>query len=156
MSVVRATQQQEAADQEWAAAFAAHEQVEPELIPFAERLRNTSAAASHRAEALEYALRAGITELMPDPIRRHPPRELSPGAKRPGPERSWIEFDEAIMALQDAEQGTSVADLARSLRDFASITKFLADTVDEIADERRAHAAPAPAEQPADRRAIGA
>jgi hypothetical protein len=156
MSIVRATQQQEAADQEWAAAFAAHEQVEPELIPFAERLRNTSVAASHRAEALEYALRAGITELMPDPIRRHPPRELSPGANRPGPERSWIEFDEAIMALQDAEQGTNVADLARSLRDFASITKFLADTVDEIAEERRRNAASATTEHPADRRAIGA
>ena len=156
MNIVRATQQQEAADQEWAAAFAAHEQVEPELIPFAGRLRNTSVAASHRADALEYALRAGITELMPDPIRRHPPRELSPGANRPGPDRSWSEFDDATLALQDAEQGTSVADLARSLRDFASITKFLADAVDEIAAERHSSARSTTAGDPADRRAIGA
>jgi hypothetical protein len=49
-----------------------------------------------------------------------------------------------------------VADLARSLRDFASITKFLADTIDEIAEERRANATPVTAEHTVDRRAIGA
>jgi hypothetical protein len=85
MNIVRATQQQKAADQEWAAAFAAHEQVEPELIPFAGRLRNTSMAASHRAEALEYAPRAGITELMPDPMRRHPPTRALTRCQPPRP-----------------------------------------------------------------------
>lgn len=154
MSVSKAQQQQEAADIEWAEAFAAHERAMPDLVPFADRLQATATAASHRAEALEYAMRAGIVELIPDPVRRHPPRELDQRASRPGPSRSWDEFDEAITALQDAEQGTSVEDLAHALRNFASITKFLADAVHEMAEEEARRIAPA-GEQPAQRRAVG-
>jgi hypothetical protein len=156
VSVVKAQQQQEAADIEWADAFAAHERAMPDLVPFADRLQATATAASHRAEALEYAMRAGITELMPDPVRRHPPRELDHRASRPGPERSWREFDEAITALQDAEQGSSVETLAHSLRNFASITKFLADAVLELAEEEEARrSAPAGEQSAQQRRAVG-
>jgi hypothetical protein len=156
VSVSKAQQQQEAADIEWAEAFAAHERAMPDLVPFAERLQATATAASHRAEALEYAMRAGIVELIPDPVRRHPPRELDHRASRPGPDRSWVEFDDAISALQDAEQGSSVEALAHALRNFASITKFLADAVLEMAEEEEARRSAAAGERQAEqRRAVG-
>ena len=83
MSRATAIERVREAQTDWDKAIRAHEQVMPELGPFAARLRETSHAAAKQAAAFEYAAEAGLRALAKDTVVRHPPRELSPEREPP-------------------------------------------------------------------------
>jgi hypothetical protein len=121
------------AQTDWDEAIRAHEQVMPELDPFAARLRATSRAAARQAAAFEYAAEAGLGALEKDTVVRHPPHELSPAAMRPGDPQTWEQFDDAVCQWQDAWRSGSTITVAQALRRLATLTEMLADEVDQLA-----------------------
>ncbi len=132
MSRATAVERVREAQTDWDKAIRAHEQAMPELLPFAARLRETSVAAAKQAAAFEYAVEAGLSALAKDPVVRHPPRELSPDANRPGNPQTWEQFDDAVRQWQDAWQSGSTTTVARALRRLATLTEMLGDQTDEL------------------------
>jgi hypothetical protein len=120
------------AQNDWDAAIRAHEEVMPELAPFAERLRATSQASAKQAAAFEYAAEAGLRSLAKDPVVRHPPRELSGKYRPPVGSETWQHFDDAISEWQEAWQSGETLTVARALRRLSTLTEMLADEVDEL------------------------
>ena len=121
------------AQTDWDNAIRSHEQVIPELEPFAARLRATAQASAKQAAAFEYAAETGLRALAKDPVTRHPPHELSPTANRPGDAQTWQQFDDAIHQWQTAWQSGTTTTVAQALRRLATLTEMLADEVDELA-----------------------
>jgi hypothetical protein len=132
MSRATAVERVREAQSDWDKAIRAHEQVMPELLPFAARLRETSNAAAKQAAAFEYAAEAGLRALAKDTVIRHPPRELAPDANRPGDPQTWEQFDDAVRQWQEAWQSGSTTTVARALRRLAALTEMLADQTDEL------------------------
>ncbi len=132
MSRATAVERVREAQADWDKAIRAHEQVMPELAPFAARLRETSNASAKQAAAFEYAAEAGLRVLAKDTVVRHPPRELSPDANRPGNPQTWAQFDDAVRQWQDAWQSGSTTTVAQALRRLATLTEMLADETDEL------------------------
>ena len=66
---------------------------------------------------------------------RHPPRELSPDANRPGDPQTWEQFDDAVRQWQNAWQSGSTTTVAQALRRLATLTEMLADQIDELRRE---------------------
>lgn len=153
MSHAAAIERVREAQEEWNTALLAHEQALPDLKPFAQRLRATSKAAARQAAALEYAAEAGLRAMAKDPVVRHPPRELSHGANRPGDPALWNRFDEAVNEWQTAWQSGSTLTVAQAVRRLATLTEMLADQVDET----RRTASTGTSQSPAgvERRAVG-
>jgi len=120
------------AQTDWDAAIRAHEEVMPELAPFAARLRATSQASAKQAAAFEYAAEAGLRSLAKDPVVRHPPRELSGKHRPPAGSETWEHFDDAISDWQNAWQSGDTLTVARALRRLSTLTEMLADEVDEL------------------------
>ena len=121
------------AQSDWDNAIRSHEQVIPELEPFAARLRATAQASAKQAAAFEYAAETGLRALAKDPVTRHPPHELSPTANRPGDAQTWQQFDDAIQQWQTAWQSGTTTTVAQALRRLATLTEMLAEEVDELA-----------------------
>lgn len=132
MSRATAIERVRDAQTDWDDAIRAHEQVMPDLDPFAARLRATSAAAAKQAAAFEYAAEAGLRALAKDTVVRHPPHELAPGANRPGDEQTWEQFDNAVRQWQDAWQSGSTTTVAQALRRLATLTEMLADEINQL------------------------
>ena len=132
MSRATAIQRVRDAQTDWDNAIRSHEQVMPELGPFAARLRSTSAASAKQAAAFEYAAETGLRALAKDTVTRHPPHELSPTANRPGNPQTWAQFDDAIHQWQNAWQSGSTTTVAQALRRLATLTEMLADQVDQL------------------------
>jgi len=132
MSHAAAIERVREAQDEWNTALLAHERALPDLKPFAQRLRATSKAAARQAAALEYAAEAGLRAMAKDPVVRHPPRELAPGANRPGDPELWDRFDQAVKEWQTAWQSGSTLTVAHAVRRLATLTEMLADQVDEL------------------------
>ncbi len=132
MSRETAIQRVRNAQTDWDNAIRSHEQVMPELGPFAARLRATSHASAKQAAAFEYAAETGLRALAKDPVTRHPPHELSPTANRPGNPQTWTQFDDAIHQWQNAWQSRSTTTVAQALRRLATLTEMLADQVDQL------------------------
>lgn len=145
MNVATAIDRTRAGDAAWAAAQRAHELAPPDA-GFAERLRGTASAASIEAAALEYAITAGLTGKEPWPTAPQFAHELSAGANRPGDPNLWEKWDETVKEWQNAAQGTSIAELARSFRLLAAYAEAMAESVDhergitdvEAEDQRQA------------------
>jgi hypothetical protein len=132
MSRATAIERVRDAQADWDKAIRAHEQVMPELGPFAARLRETSHAIAKQAAAFEYAAEAGLRALAKDTVVRHPPRELSTSENRPGDPQTWEQFDDAVRQWQDAWQSGSTTTVAQALRRLATLTEMLADETDEL------------------------
>jgi len=141
------------AQNDWDAAIRAHEEVIPELAPFAARLRATSQASAKQAAAFEYAAEAGLRSLAKDPVVRHPPRELSGKHRPPAGSETWELFDNAISEWQEAWQSGDTLTVARALRRLSTLTEMLADEVDEL--RRSSSAAPSESAPADERRAAG-
>jgi len=145
VNVATAIDRTRAGDAAWAAAQRAHELAPPDA-GFAERLRGTASAASIEAAALEYAITAGLTGKEPWPTAPQFAHELSAGANRPGDPNLWEKWDETVKEWQNAAQGTSIAELARSFRLLAAYAEAMAESVDhergitdvEAEDQRQA------------------
>lgn len=132
MSRATALERVREAQHDWDAAIRAHEEVMPELAPFATRLRATSQASAKQAAAFEYAAEAGLRSLAKDPVVRHPPRELSGKHRPPAGSETWEHFDDAISDWQQAWQSGDTLTVARALRRLSTLTEMLADEVDEL------------------------
>jgi len=152
MSRATAIERVREAQADWDKAIRAHEQVMPELGPFAARLRETSHAAAKQAAAFEYAAEAGLRALGKDTVVRHPPPELSTSANRPGDPQTWEQFDDAVRQWQDAWQSGSTTTVAQALRRLATLTEMLADEAVEL---RRRTTSTGPEERTDVPRAIG-
>jgi hypothetical protein len=153
MSAATAIERVREAQEDWNSALLAHEQALPDLKPFADRLRATSLAADKQAKALEYAAEAGLRTMAKDPVVRHPPRELSDGANRPGDPKLWTSFDQAVREWQAAWQSGSTLAVAQAVRRLATLTEMLADEVDGF--RRSMRTAGTERSQAQDRRAVG-
>lgn len=132
MSRATAIERVRDAQSDWDKAIRAHEQVMPELGPFAARLRETSRAAARQAAAFEYAAEAGLRALAKDTVVRNPPHELSPAANRPGEAQTWEQFDDAVRQWQNAWQSGSTTTVAQALRRLSTLTEMLADEIDQL------------------------
>lgn len=116
------------ADVVWKAALAG-------LAGYPSRLRTLSEAAEEQSRALTLADLANVT-WKPRPGGRNLrfPWEVQSASGRPGPAKTWKQFDEAVAQLGLALEGDSMKRLAQAFEQIAAIAGELADALD--ADER--------------------
>jgi hypothetical protein len=127
------------ADQRWQAAVDDSAFAPPDP-GFADRVRAIAIAAEGEAVVLHEAAR--------NPRLRWQPAhstavglsyELRPGGNRPGPTRSWADFDQAVEHVSAAQQDTDFAAIADAFRELGIVAMSLAGQIDA---ERDADTAP--------------
>ena len=115
------------AQESWAGAMRTH-QLAPPDAGFRDRLRNLSEAARAMRDAHAQGLEAGLAWR---PIKgsdhARPPYELRPGTGRRGPSELWTRFDEAVVQLNEAGAGDSLADVVAAYAAVSEAAGALAD-----------------------------
>jgi hypothetical protein len=118
------------ADQRWQAAVDDSAFAPPDP-GFADRVRAIAIAAEGEAVVLHEAAR--------NPRLRWQPAhsnavglsyELRPGGNRPGPSRSWTDFDHAVEHVSATQQATDFAEIADAFRQLAITAMRLAGQID--------------------------
>jgi hypothetical protein len=118
------------ADQRWQAAIDDSAFAPPDP-GFADRVRAIAMAAEGEAVVLHEAAR--------NPRLRWQPAhstaiglsyELRPGGNRPGPTRSWTEFDQAVEHVSEAQRDTDFAAIADAFRQLGIVAMRLAGQID--------------------------
>ena len=118
------------ASERWRHALLASAEAPPDA-GFPARLREVATAANQQSAAFEL-LAAARLGWKPRPGARamELSYELRPGARsRPGPPELWERFDQAVLALGDAYEGISLAEIARA---FGAVAKIAHEIVDEL------------------------
>jgi hypothetical protein len=97
---------------------------------FPERMRKLSEAAREESRAMELAVLANIQWPGRDSDLASLGSDVAPGSDRPGPQRLWVEIDQALVGVKHALAGTSMKQLATAYADLADATAALADALD--------------------------
>jgi excisionase family DNA binding protein len=101
------------------------------LASYPQRLRTLAEAAEEQSRALTLADLANVT-WKPRPGARNLrfPDEVQSASGRPGPARTWREFDEAVAQLGQALEGDSMKRLAQAFERIATLAGELADVLE--------------------------
>jgi excisionase family DNA binding protein len=129
----QAVEQIREADVQWKAALAG-------LASYPERLRRLAEAAEEESRALTLAHLANVAwKPRPGASKLSFPYEVRPARGRPGPVKTWRQFDNAVKQLGVALEGDSMKRLAEAFDRLASVASELADvlTEEELSDGRR-------------------
>jgi len=116
----------------WESALDAHALAPPDA-GFPGRLRALSSAAAEQAKAFELAAEGGLgwrSRTIDGDFALAP--ELTPGMNRPGPDESWVRFDEAVGGLARALAGSSPAALAAAFTELSDVAGALAAQVQPL------------------------
>lgn len=120
----------ESADQRWMAAIDDSVFAPPDA-GFANRVRAIAAAAESEATVMHEAARIPRLRWTPGTSKAVGlSYELRPGGNRPGPVRSWEQFDQAVQQLADAQAGDDFAQIGDAFRQLAKIAMRLAGEID--------------------------
>ena len=120
----QAIDQMREADVRWKAALGG-------LANYPARLRTLAEAAEEQSRALMLAHLANV-EWKPRPGASNLrfPYEVQPSSGRPGPPKTWREFDDAVKQLGLALEGESMKDIAQAFERIAALAGQLADSVE--------------------------
>jgi hypothetical protein len=122
------------AQQAWAGAMRAHELAPPDA-GFRDRLRQLAEAAKAMRDAHAQALEAGLAwRPVKDSEQARPPYELRPGTGRRGPDELWTRFDQAVVQLNDAGAGDSLADVVAAYAAVSEAAGALAQALDSAGE----------------------
>lgn len=124
----------ESADQRWMAAIDDSVFAPPDA-GFADRVRAIAAAAESEAIVMHEAARTPRLRWTPGTSKAVGlSYELRPGGNRPGPTRSWEQFDHAVQQLADAQAGDDFAKIGDAFRQLSVIAMRLAGEIDHERD----------------------
>jgi hypothetical protein len=112
------------ADVRWNAALAG-------VASFPDRLRTLSEAADEESRAMTLAHLANV-DWKPRPGARRLafPEEVRPGSDRPGPPKTWAEFDAAVEQFGLALEGDSMKKIANAFERISEVAAELADALE--------------------------
>ncbi len=130
MSIERAKEQLELAEDRWMTAIGEHAHPPPDA-GFARRLRALADAAAQEQVAYGHAADEGFGWRSGPEWR--PPLELRPAPWRSSlaPDEAWQRFDEAVEDLSRARTGVSVIAISRAFDGLADAAWSLAAAIDE-------------------------